>query len=108
MTVHAARSEELAADGSPWRDAFACVCARALAIPPVAVELCAPLCRPGGRLVLWTGAQADRAAIETAAAALAGELEPEELPGLTTLRKLGDTPTRYPRRPGMAAKRPLA
>ncbi len=33
VTVHAARSEELAADGSPWRDAFACVCARALAQP---------------------------------------------------------------------------
>jgi 16S rRNA (guanine527-N7)-methyltransferase len=108
VTVHAARSEQLAAPGSPWRDAFACVCARALANPPVAVELCAPLCQTGGRLVLWTGAQADRDAIAAAAAALDGELEPEELAGLTTLRKLGQTPARYPRRPGMAAKRPLA
>jgi 16S rRNA (guanine527-N7)-methyltransferase len=108
VTVHAARSEELAAAGSPWRDAFACVCARALAHPPVAVELCAPLCRPGGRLVLWTGAQADRAAIAMAGEALAAELGPEELPGLTSLAKIGPTPPRYPRRPGMAAKRPLA
>jgi 16S rRNA (guanine527-N7)-methyltransferase len=108
VAVHAARSEELAAEGSPWRDAFACVCARALAHPPVAVELCAPLCRQGGRLVLWTGAQADRTAMGTAAAAVAAELEPEELAGLTTLRKLEATPARYPRRPGMAAKRPLA
>jgi 16S rRNA (guanine527-N7)-methyltransferase len=108
VRVHAARSEELSAEGSPWRDAFACVCARALAPPPVAVELCAPLCQTGGRIVLWTGVQADRPAIATAAAALAAELEDEELPGLTTLRKLDATPTRYPRRPGMAAKRPLA
>jgi 16S rRNA (guanine527-N7)-methyltransferase len=84
------------------------VCARALAPPPVAVELCAPLCRPGGRLVLWTGERAERPAIAEAAAALAAELEPEELGGLTTLRKIGDTPDRFPRRPGMAAKRPLA
>jgi 16S rRNA (guanine527-N7)-methyltransferase len=108
VTVHAARSEELAAAGCGWRTAFACVCARALAPPPVAVELCAPLCRRGGRIVLWTGAQADRAAIAAAALVLSVELEPEELAGLTTLSKVGDTSERFPRRPGMAAKRPLA
>ena len=50
--VHAARSEELGR--GELRDACACVVARALAPPPVAAELCLPLCRPGGRLVLWS------------------------------------------------------
>jgi 16S rRNA (guanine527-N7)-methyltransferase len=108
VAVHAVRSEELAVEGSPWRESFACVSARALAPPPVAVELCAPLCRPGGRIVLWTGAHVDRGAVEAAGAVLAAELEPEQLSGLTTLRKIGDTSPRYPRRPGMASKRPLA
>ena len=50
--VHAERSEDLGRGA--LRDACACVVARALAPPPVAVELCLPLCRPGGRLVLWS------------------------------------------------------
>jgi 16S rRNA (guanine527-N7)-methyltransferase len=72
------------------------------------VELCAPLCGPGGRIVLWTGPSLERDRVVRAAAELGVVLEPEELAGLTTLRKLEPTPPRYPRRPGMAAKRPLA
>ena len=67
--VHAERSEELGRGA--LRDACSCVVARALAPPPVAVELCLPLCRPGGRLVLWSReAAGDELAF--AAAALAG------------------------------------
>src|SRR4051794_29701153 len=59
VTGNAGRSEEFPARGSEWRDHYACVCARALAQPPVAVELCAPLCRTDGRIVLWTGERAE-------------------------------------------------
>jgi 16S rRNA (guanine527-N7)-methyltransferase len=104
-TVHAERSEELARGA--LRDGCACVVARALAPPPVAAELCLPLCRPGGRVVLWSRADAD-GALAAAAAALAAEVVPPEAPGTLVLRKLAATPERFPRRPGMAAKRPLA
>jgi hypothetical protein len=39
---------------------------------------------------------------------LAAELEVDALPGLLVLRKVGPTPTGFPRRPGVARKRPLA
>ncbi len=102
--IHAERSEDVAR--GPLRDACACVVARALAPPPVAAELCLPLCRPGGRLVLWSreAASADLAA---AAAALGGEIVPPECAGVLVVAKRGATPERFPRRPGMAAKRPL-
>jgi 16S rRNA (guanine527-N7)-methyltransferase len=104
VDVHPERSEELARGA--LRDGFACVVARALAPPPVAMELCLPLCRPGGRVVLWSREPAD-AALAFATAALAGELRMPECPGVLVAGKFGATPERFPRRPGMAAKRPL-
>jgi 16S rRNA (guanine527-N7)-methyltransferase len=103
--VHAQRSEELARGG--LRDACACVVARALAPPPVAVELCLPLCRPGGRVVLWSRAPADDE-LAFAARALNGRVLDAECPGVLVIGALGATPERFPRRPGMAAKRPLS
>jgi 16S rRNA (guanine527-N7)-methyltransferase len=102
--VHAERSEDVAR--GPLRDAGACVVARALAPPPVAAELCLPLCRPGGRLVLWSREPASDA-FAFAAAALEGRVRVPECPGVLVVAKLSATPERYPRRPGMAAKRPL-
>jgi 16S rRNA (guanine527-N7)-methyltransferase len=104
VEVHAQRSEDVAR--GPLRDAFACVVARALAPPPVAAELCLPLCRPGGRFVLWSREPADDA-FAYAVRELAGELRVPECPGVLVAAKLGSTPERFPRRPGMAAKRPL-
>jgi 16S rRNA (guanine527-N7)-methyltransferase len=104
VEVHAERSEDVAR--GPLRDTFACVVARALAPPPIAVELCLPLCRPGGRLVLWSREPAD-AALAQAAAELAGEVRTPECAGVLIVGKLGATPERFPRRPGVAAKRPL-
>ncbi len=52
--VVAARSEDHAR--GPGREGYDMALARALAPPPVAVELCLPLVRPGGWLVLWTAA----------------------------------------------------
>ena len=89
-------------------DKWGVAVAKALAPPPVAAEWCLPLVAPGGAAVLYVGptAQADRVA--RAADLLAAELEPDPPPGLLVLRKLGPTPPGFPRRPGVARKRPLA
>jgi 16S rRNA (guanine527-N7)-methyltransferase len=111
--VHA-RAEE-------WEDGGeACdlVTARALAPLSVLAEYAAPLLREQGALVAWKGR---RDAQEEADGAYAAEqlgLEPVEIrrvepfPAardrhLHVMRKVAPTPPRFPRRPGMAAKRPL-
>jgi 16S rRNA (guanine527-N7)-methyltransferase len=81
--------------------------AKALARPPVAAEWCLPLVRPGGAVLLWVGERADLEALARAAGRLAAELE-ETPPGLAVLRKTGPTPAGFPRRTGVARKRPLA
>jgi 16S rRNA (guanine527-N7)-methyltransferase len=81
--------------------------AKALAKPPVAAELCLPLVAPDGVAILWLGESADLAAVATVAEQLNARLE-HDLDGLVVLRKLGATPPGFPRRPGMAKKRPLA
>jgi 16S rRNA (guanine527-N7)-methyltransferase len=89
------------------RDAYGTAVARALAPPPVAAEWCLPLVTPGGRVILYVGPSVDEAAVARAAGEVAGELE-ESPPGFAVLRKMGPTPERFPRRPGVARKRPLA
>lgn len=88
-------------------DVFGVALAKALALPPVAAEWCLPLVRPGGAAVLWVGPSADLDVLARAAEQLAAA-PPEERDGLVVLRKLGPTPKGFPRRPGMARKRPLA
>ncbi|MGH3076918.1 MAG: RsmG family class I SAM-dependent methyltransferase [Gaiellaceae bacterium] len=88
-------------------DAFAVALAKALAKPPVAAELCLPLVREGGVAVLWVGETADPEQVSRVADRLAASLE-DDRAGLFVLRKLGPTPAGFPRRPGMAKKRPLA
>jgi 16S rRNA (guanine527-N7)-methyltransferase len=111
VEVVCARAEEHAAGAG--RDAYATALARALAAPPVAVEWCLPLVAPGGRLVLYAG-DADEQQVEAAAAEVAGRLaEVVAVPGsdrrrLLVVEKLGPTPERFPRRLGVARKRPLA
>ena len=95
------------------REAYAAALAQALAPPPVALEWCLPLVRLGGRVVLLTGeVDLDRAG---AAAAAVGGGPPElvalrgsERRSLLVVPKVGPTPDRFPRRPGLARKRPLA
>lgn len=102
------RSEHLAR--ASGRDAYDLVLARALAPPPVAAELCLPLARAGGHVLLWT-AETDPGALAEAAAAVGGEHAATIAVGpnrrLELLRKVSATPERFPRRPGMAAKHPL-
>jgi 16S rRNA (guanine527-N7)-methyltransferase len=88
-------------------ESFGVAVAKALAEPPVAVEWCLPLVRTGGIAVLWTGPSADPARLAEAAQKVAGKVE-SITDGLAVVRKTGATPSGYPRRPGMARKRPLA
>jgi 16S rRNA (guanine527-N7)-methyltransferase len=88
-------------------DLFGVALAKALAKPPVAAELCLPLVAPGGAAILWVGEAADRRAVAAVADRLAARLE-DDVGGLVVLRKLDATPAGFPRRPGMAKKRPLA
>jgi 16S rRNA (guanine527-N7)-methyltransferase len=89
------------------RDWAGVATAKALASPPVAAEWCLPLVRPGGIAVIWVGVTADTGAVERVAGLLGAEREDSES-GLLVLRKTQPTPTGFPRRTGVAKKRPLA
>lgn len=95
------RAEEQAVD---WAGVAV---AKALAPPPVAAEWCLPLVREGGAVVLWVGETAEPERVAAAAGQLAAELV-ESPEGLLVLRKLGATPPGFPRRTGVARRRPLA
>jgi len=88
-------------------ETFGVAVAKALAPPPVAAEWCLPLVAPGGAVVLFVGPSAERERVAAVAEQLAAEVV-ESPPGLLVLRKVGPTPPGFPRRPGIARKRPLA
>ncbi len=88
-------------------DSWGVAVAKALAPPPVAAEWCLPLVAPGGAAVLFTAPAVDAERVARVAERLVAQLE-ESPPGFVVLRKLGPTPTGFPRRPGVARKRPLA
>jgi 16S rRNA (guanine527-N7)-methyltransferase len=88
-------------------DRYGVAVSKALAPPPVAAEWLLPLVRPGGAAVLWVGPTADLEAIARVAEQVGGGM-PEERGGLVVIPKLDPTPDGFPRRPGMARKRPLA
>ena len=88
-------------------DVFGVALAKALAKPPVAAELCLPLVKPGGVAILWVGKDAELDRIGQVAEKLGSRLE-DEADGLLVLRKTESTPAGFPRRPGVAKKRPLA
>jgi 16S rRNA (guanine527-N7)-methyltransferase len=113
-SVVCARAEE-------WQEGLAgndVVLARALAAQPVVLEYAAPLLRVGGALVDWRGRRDARE--EQAAAQAARELGMElreirhvrPFAGATDRHlhvwvKTDETPERFPRRAGIARKRPL-
>jgi 16S rRNA (guanine527-N7)-methyltransferase len=88
-------------------DRYGVAVAKALAPPPVALEWCLPLVRPGGAAVLWLGPSADFERLGQVAEQLNGG-PPVERSRLAVVEKLGPTPEGFPRRPGVARKRPLA
>ncbi|MEA2126226.1 MAG: rRNA (guanine527-N7)-methyltransferase [Solirubrobacteraceae bacterium] len=94
------------------------VTARALAALPVLCEYAAPLLVTRGELVAYKGAVDDDEARTGARAAAELGLEPTGVLAVTPypaaraatlhrFRKIAPTPARFPRRPGMALKRPL-
>ncbi len=102
-------------DGLEWADA---VTARALAPQPVVLEWAAPLLRVGGTLVDWRGARSpvDEMAAAVACAELGLQLrdiaDASPFDGarehrLHVFEKVSPTPPRFPRRDGIARKRPL-
>ncbi len=88
-------------------DTYGVALAKALARPATAVEWCLPLIRPGGAVVLWLGPSADLSAVARVAEQLGGA-DPEDRDGLVVIRKVRATPQGFPRRVGVAKKRPLA
>jgi 16S rRNA (guanine527-N7)-methyltransferase len=116
VRVVADRSEHLA---RAERERHPLAVARAVGPPPVALELAAPLVARGGFVALWRGPSGGRAEEDaTRVAARELGLKPRPpvpaapFPGarraLQLFEKTAPTPARYPRRPGRAAKRPLA
>jgi 16S rRNA (guanine527-N7)-methyltransferase len=105
VSVVCARAEEHAR--GTGREAYGTAVARALAPPAVAAEWCLPLLRAGGRAILFVGPTVDRAAVATISPLLAAGVDAGPA-GFLLLRKVGATPDRFPRRPGIARKRPLA
>ncbi len=113
-TVVHARAEE-------WQEGLATrdlVVARALASLAVICEYSAPLLRVGGALVAWKGAVPEAEAQAGVRAADALGLEAGEVVRsapyagsvahhLHVYRKVRETPPGYPRRPGVAVRRPL-
>jgi 16S rRNA (guanine527-N7)-methyltransferase len=111
VEVVRARAEE-------WSGSCDLVTARALASLPVVLEYAAPLLVEGGHVVAWKGAVSDEeASAGLAAAGLLG-LAPASVVSVTpfpgardhtlhVFSKIAPTPSRFPRRPGMAVKRPL-
>jgi 16S rRNA (guanine527-N7)-methyltransferase len=101
-----------------WDASVDLVAARALAPLEVVVEYAAPLLRVGGTLLVWRG---QRDPESEAAAAQAAEMLGIEVGEvwpvqpyrgarnrhLHLMSKVMETPPRFPRRPGIAMKRPL-
>lgn len=111
------RAEERAAWGG--RESYDVVTARAVAALPVLVEYAGPLVAVGGVFVAWKGSRDAEEEARGAKAAVEVGLEPEAVVevqpfegvrdrNLVVYRKISPCPERFPRRPGMAMKRPLA
>jgi 16S rRNA (guanine527-N7)-methyltransferase len=117
VTVINERAETLGrVDGH--REAYDWVLARAVAGMPTLAEYLLPLCKVGGCCLAQKGEAAHQEVAEAhnAIRVLGGRLRgftKVELPTvaetryLVTIDKVAATPPRYPRRPGMPAKRPL-
>jgi 16S rRNA (guanine527-N7)-methyltransferase len=117
VEVVAARAEDAARLPS-LREAFDVATARALAELPVALELTLPFVRVGGRVVLPRKGDLKAEVRESRAAldALGGQFLttlPVQLPGveddrgILVVAKVAPTGSRFPRRAGIPAKRPL-
>lgn len=113
--IYRGRAEELGK--SSRRERFNFATTRAVATLPVICEYCLPLLTLGGTLLALKGPGGD-AEVKAASGALnllggtVGDIFRYQLPNgdkrsLILIKKIESTPTKYPRRSGMPAKRPL-
>lgn len=109
------RAEDLARDPE-YREKFDAAVSRAVASLDVLAEYCLPFVREGGLMVAQKMATEDEIkSAENAVALLGGklgEVRKVEAPGLSPrhlvlIAKVSQTPSEYPRRAGMPARRPL-
>jgi 16S rRNA (guanine527-N7)-methyltransferase len=114
VEVVARRAEEAGHDPR-LREAFDVAVARALAPLPVLVELCLPLVRVGGRLLAQKTAGEDPSGAVAAIELMGGKLShvasapsaARTTGTIVVIEKVRPTPSRYPRRPGVPARKPL-
>jgi len=115
--VLSGRAEEIARKAR-YRGRFDIVLSRAVASLPTIAELTLPFCAVNGRTIIQKkGDIEDELSKATRAIELLGGSQPEivkiELPELADNRylviinKVSATPAKYPRRPGIPAKRPI-
>jgi len=105
------RAEDIVKDK---REQFDLAVARAVAELRVLVELCLPFVKVGGLFIAYKGAKAkEEIKAATNAIKILGGEEPIRRGGsgsevsLIIIKKVTKTPPKYPRRPGVAKKRPL-
>ena len=116
VEVCTSRAEELA-HKPEFRESFDLAVSRGVAKLPVLLEYTLPFCTVGGRVALSRrGIEEELAGAARALQTLGGRLGdiyPVRLPGLDdgrvilSLDKVEATPDKYPRQPGIPAKRPL-
>lgn len=114
-TMHA-RAEEAGAN-PVYRESFDVSVARAVAYLPVLLEYCLPLVKTGGIFIAMKGSSTEELEASKKALELLGggieEVRELTLPfsdikrNIIIVRKLRQTPTKYPRKPGKPAKEPL-
>ena len=108
----AVRAETLARDPE-FRERYASATARAIGTAPTVVELTLPFLALGGRALLQRGKmeEPERNAARDAALVLGGEvtneLSAEGERRILVVTKRSPTPSRFPRRVGVAQRRPL-
>jgi len=111
------RAEE-AAHLPLYREQFALVLSRAVALLPTLVELTLPFCQIGGRFIAQKKGQIDQEVNRTgkAIAVLGGKLDQikrieldefDDARYLIIIDKIYPTPIKYPRRPGLPRRRPI-
>ncbi len=109
--IHA-RSEEL---GRKNRECFDFATARAVAAMPVLSEYCIPFVKVGGRFIALKSVNENISEARSAISKLGGEIElirDYNIPNgdarrLAVIKKISQTPTKYPRNSGNIQKKPL-
>lgn len=108
------RAEELGHKGD-YREGYDVVVSRAVAVLNELCEYCLPLVKVGGVFVAMKGAEDETALAANAIETLGGSIErvlPIELPNgdkrnLVVIKKISQTPTKYPRRAKKITSKPL-